>query len=194
MERKRTFKKIQEEKSFQELNEFSKKITEHYANTDIENSQRIVAQNNNITVKALRELMDMAIKTGTVNYEIANKVYQKCIKNQRRKEKSAGGTSYQHYKKLLKQRAEFLAMAYERKEIKLIAEDIANNARDPLTYFQRKYQIESSNLLKQLLQRAIIENIVDNETVEKLRKRSLTEHNEQKVNKYFDFLLEKRNN
>lgn len=73
MEKKRTFKQLQEEKSLQELNEFSKEITEHYANTPVENSQRAVADNNNITLRALRDLMDMAIKTALVSYETANK-------------------------------------------------------------------------------------------------------------------------
>lgn len=192
MEKKRTFKQLQEEKSLQELNEFSKEITEHYANTPVENSQRAVADNNNITLRALRDLMDMAIKTALVSYETANKSYQKCMENQKRKEESAGRTSYQHHQKLLKQRTEFLVMGYARSEIKKIAEDIANHPRESLTNFQGKYQMETSNLLKQLLQRSIVENIVDDETVEKLRKRSLIGSNSQSVNQYFDFLLKKR--
>ena len=194
MEKMRTFKQLQEEKSFQELNEFSKEVTEHYANTPIENSQSAVAENNRITIKALRDLMDMAIKTALVSYETANKSYQKCMENQKRKEESAGGTSYQHHQKLLKQRTEFLVMGYARSEIKKIAEDIANHPREKLVNFQRKYQLESSNLLKQLLQRSIVENIVDDETVEKIRKRSLIGSNAKSVNKYFGVLLEKRKN
>jgi len=130
MEKKaRSFKQLEKEKNLEQLCDFAKKVTELYATSPKEYSQPNVAQDNNLTEKALRKLMDYAIQTAQVSLEIAEKVLEKSIQNQQRKHLEAGGSSMQHHKKLMKQRVEFIAYGYTNAEIRKIAADIANNPK-----------------------------------------------------------------
>lgn len=190
--KKRTFKQLQKEKNLQELNEFARKVTERYATSEKEYSQKNVAEDNNLTQKGLRELMDYAIITANVTIEVSNKVLEKSIKNQQRKEKEAGGSSISHHKKLMRKRAEFIVYSYLPSEIKKIAADVANNPMYSIQYFKIKYKIESEKVMKLILQRAIAENISSDDEMERIIQRSLKVNATESAKQYFEYLRNER--
>lgn len=169
----RTFKQLQKEKTFEELNSFAKAVTEAYAKSDMAYSQTNTAKDNHLTKKGLRDLMDYAIITDLVSRETCEQVLQKAIENQRQKAQEAGSSSIIHHKELIKRREEFLLSAYAKVEVEKIAKDIAEHSSCSIHYFTEKYNIESDRLTKSILKRAIVENIVSDEVVEKLIERSL---------------------
>lgn len=186
----RTFRQLEKEKSLQELNQFSRKVTEIYATSIKEYSQTNVANDNNLTVKCLRQLMDYAISTALVSTDIASKVLEKTMTNQQRNNKEAGSSSIMHHKKLIKQRIEFVSYSYPKVEVCKIAEDIANNPSKTIDHFTRKYGIESEKVTKKLLERSIIENIISDEMMEKIIERS---NPDQTATQYFIYLRNQRN-
>lgn len=188
----RTFKQLEKEKSFEELNRFAKEVTELYAKSDYVYSQKNAARDNLLSVKGLRSLMDYAIVTNLVSLEIAQKVLEKTIKTQQKKVTEAGGNSYSHHNKLMKKRNDFIAGSYLNTEIRNIATSIARDFSKPISYFSKKYEIESDNITKLLLQRAIVENIVSDEIVDKLIERTLNNDKSEKTRMYFDNLLKMR--
>lgn len=190
--KKRTFKQLQKEKNLQELNEFARKVTQRYATSEKEYSQKNVAEDNNLTQKGLRELMDYAIITANVTIEVSNKVLEKSIKNQQRKEKEAGGSSISHHKKLMRKRAEFIVYSYLPSEIKKIAADVANNPMYSIQYFKIKYKIESEKVMKLILQRAIAENISSDDEMERIIQRSLKVNATESAKQYFEYLRNER--
>ena len=190
--KKRTFKQLQKEKNLQELNEFARKVTQRYATSEKEYSQKNVAEDNNLTQKGLRELMDYAIITANVTIEVSNKVLEKSIKNQQRKEKEAGGSSISHHKKLMRKRAEFIVYSYLPSEIKKIAADVANNPMYSIQYFKIKYKIESEKVMKLILQRAIAENISSEDEMERIIQRSLKVNATESAKQYFEYLRNER--
>ena len=193
MEKKpRTFCKLKKEKSLEELNHFAKEVTERYATSTHEYSQKNVAMDNNLTKHGLRDLMDYAIKYPLVSLEIADKVLYKAMKNQQGKGEIAGGTSINHHKDLIRIRNKNLLGSYLDSEVKRIAEDVASNPLMSTSYFTEKYEIESDTLTKKILERAIEENIVSDEVMERIIQRSLKLKDTPKVRKYFENLKEKR--
>ena len=169
----RTFNQIQNEKSYDELNTLAKKVTELYANSDDLYSQSCLAKDNNLTKKGFRQLMDYAISSAIVSLETANKVYEKSIRNQRRKVADAGANSYSHHKKLIKIRNDIIAYGYLNAQVKEFAISVASDFSKPLSYFSEKYNIESIDVTKILLKRAIEENSVSDEIAEKIIARSI---------------------
>ena len=136
--------------------------------------------------------MDHAIIINLVTRETAEKVLEKTMQNQKRKSKQAGGTSIQHHKEIIRKREEYLLYMYSRMEVKQIATDIAINPSQPLQHFTRNYRIESDNLTKKILERAISENIVSNEIMEKIIERSMKGKTSDNANAYFEKLKQKR--
>lgn len=186
----RTYTQLEKEKSLEELNRFKKEVTERYATSEFECSQEDVARDNNITRACLRRLMDEAITEGLVSIEIAILVRNKAIQKSKMKVQQAGGRSISHHNNLMKKRAEYLATGISRVETKEIAEDIANDSSKPISYFTRKHGIESDYITKLLLQKAIVENIVSDEYMEKIIARSL-KNNSSGYN-YFKWIRQER--
>ncbi len=169
----RTFKQLQKEKTFEELNSFAKSVTEAYAKSGMAYSQTNTAKDNNLTKKGLRDVMDYAIVTALVSRETCEQVLQKAISNQRQKAQETGSSSITHHKELIRRREEFLLNAYASTEVEKIAKDIAENSSYSIQYFTVKNNIESERLTKSILKRAIVENIVSDEVMEKIIERSL---------------------
>lgn len=193
MKRKeRTFKKVAKEKSLEELNRFAKELTELYANSVMEYTQKNLASDNNLTVQGARDLMDYAIVMALVSRETASKVLRKATQNQRSKNQAAGGTSFTHHRKLIRQREEYLANAFSRVEVKKMAEDFARQTMKPISEFARKYEIESERVIRLILHRAIAENIVSDEVMEAMIRRSLKNNETQAARQYFENLREER--
>lgn len=66
---------------------------------------------------------------------------------------------------------EYLVKKLPKARVKQIVKDIANNSHKPINYFTETYLLESNRLTKLIIERAIVEVIVDDETVSLLEKR-----------------------
>ncbi len=189
----RTFRQLEKTMDIRKLGKFAKAVTENYATKDYEYTQKISAEDNHLTVKAHRELMDFAISYNYVSLEIAEMVYNKAKNNQRKYGNNAGSNSFLHHRGIIKQRNHNLALTYSRAEINEKATDIANTDK-PLSYFQFKYGMESVGVLKEVLERAIVENIVSDETMKKIISRSIKGNTNPRVDVegYFLSLRNKR--
>ena len=190
----RTFKQLEKEKSFEEFNRFAKAITEAYANSTTEYSQTSAAIDNRVTKEAFRKLMDYAITMALVSIQTAENVLNKAKYNQQRKTQEAGGSSINHHNDLMRKRVDYLVGGYLNAQINTIATDIANNHLYTIGHFCKKYDIESEILAKKLLERAIVENIVSDDIMEKLIERSLKKNPTDSAKKYFARLRYERQN
>lgn len=188
----RTYTTLKKEKTPKELSEFSKQVTERYATSELEYSQEDVARDNNITRGCLRRLMDDAIIEARVSMSIALSVKNKAMQKSEMKVQQAGGRSISHHNDLMKKRAEYLVTGVSRVKTKEIAEDIANDFSKPINYFTRKHGIESERLTKLLLKKAIVEDIVSDEVMELLIKRSLGSNPNEKSKATFEKFRQER--
>lgn len=187
----RTFKQLQKEKNLQDLNEFAKQVTETYASTPLEYSQTNASADNHLTKKGLRDLMDYAIVTALVSRETASKILEKTIQNQQRKTQDAGSSSIQHHQKIIRLREKYLSDNYSRIQIHDMAISIAASNK-PLSYFAKKYNLESDGVIKWMLERAIVEDIVSDYEMEAIIERSLKSKRSEGAKCYFQNLRKKR--
>lgn len=190
-EKNRTFKQLQKEKSLEELNSFSRQVTEAYALSPNEYSQTNAALDNHLTKKGLRDLMDYAIVIALVSREIATKVLEKSIENQQRKAQEAGGSSLSHHQKIIRLREKYLADGYSRTQISKIAKDFATSSK-PISYYTKKYEVESDGVIRWILERAITENIASDSEMKAIIKRSLKTNNTHNAKLYFEKIKDKR--
>lgn len=188
----RSITQLKKEKTTEEFDKFASAVTTRYATSELEYSQADVARDNNITTKCLRKLMDYAIIYNKVSLEIALLVKNKAIEKSKMKVQQAGGRSISHHEELIRKREEFLIMTFSRVEIKKIVEDIANHTSKPISFFTGKYNIETDRLTKLLLRKAIVENIVSDEIMELIIKRSLGKYQTQKAQEVFQKFREER--
>lgn len=191
----RTFKQLQKEKTFEELNYFAKIVTEAYATSDMAYTQTNACRDNFLTHQGLRDLMDYAIITAIVPRNICEQVMQKAIQNQRQKKENTGSKSIIHHRVLMEKREKYLLGEYSHMQIKQISTEIAENPSKQIQYFTEKYNLESDRITKKILEKAIIENIVSDEVMEKIIERSLTKTPITRLNyakQYFECIKEQR--
>lgn len=188
----RTFKELKTEKSLQDFNHFAKKLTELYATSELEYTQADIARDNHLSSKCLRQLMDYAIEETIVCRKICEQVSSKSKANQQRKIQTVSINVIKHHENLIKKREEFIAKSFSRVKVNEIAKEFANNPSKPIKYFTNKNDIESERITKLLLKRAIIENIVEDEVMELIIKRSLGDNPSYKATEAFEKFREER--
>lgn len=191
----RTYTQLQKEKSLEELKEFEIKVLERYATSGYVVSQTDVARDNNITPNCFKRIKEDAIIHGYISREMAQAIRNKAVNKSERRIQQSGGKCVLYYERLIREREEFLVTGISKVQIKDIAEDVANNPSKPITYFKKKYDLESDRLVRLILKIAIVEVIVNDETVDLIEKRSI-ENSKQEysemINKFMLKLKEKR--
>lgn len=188
----RTYTQLQKEKSLEELKEFEIKVLERYATSDYVVSQADVARDNNITPNCFKRIKEDAIIHGYISREMAQAIRNKAANKSEMRVQQSAGKCILYYERLIKQREEFLLTGISKVQIKGIAEDVANNPSKPI-------DLESDRLVRLILKIAIVENIVSDETMELIIKRSLDYYSDNSVKlkfeKVFDeFRKERENN
>ena len=103
----RTFKQLEKTMQKKEFDEFAIRITEVYATSSIEYTQKKIAIDNNVTANTIRKLMDYTIIIALIPLALAQKVLNKSIESQRNKVKDSGYNSILHHRELLKKREEY---------------------------------------------------------------------------------------
>lgn len=192
----RTFTQLQKEKSLEELKDFEIQVLKRYATSDYLVSQRDVARDNNITESCFVRIKEEAIIHGYASRELTEAVRNKAVTKSEMRIQQSGGKCVLYYKRLIKQREEFLVTGISKAQIKVIAEDVANNHSNPIKYFKRKYNLESDRIVRLVLKIAIVENVVSDETMKLIIKRSLDvcvdESVKYKIEKVFDEFRKER--
>lgn len=192
----RTYTQLEKEKSFHELKDFEVKVLERYATSDYVVSQADVARDNNITLSCFKRMKEDAIIHGYISRELVEAIRNKAVTKSERRVQQSAGKCVLYYERLIKQREEFLATAISKVQIKGIAEDVANNDSKPIKYFKKKYNLESDCLVRLLLKIAIVENVVSDEIMELIIKRSVDSYTharvKYKVKKVFDEFRKER--
>ena len=186
----RTFSQVRKQKTLEEFHSFAKMVTEQYGKTEYGYDQELCAKDNFLSIDALRKLIRYAIVENLVTLEMVYNVRNKAIVNQRVKRGSS--TSVEYYRKLLLQRSEKISNGFSRAKIKEIAEDIAFKPSEKIRYFTIKYLIESDIVTMMILKRAIIENIVSDEVMELIIKRSLSNNPKERAKETFKKMRIKR--
>ena len=194
MEKKRSFKQLQEEKKIKEFCSFCKKVTEEYANSETHFSGSYFTEHYNISRKCFGEVIKYAIETNLVEDKIFFKAMEKSSKNSEAHSRGSGGRSRANYERMYTHRCQYIAMLVPTEEIKKAVVDFADNPDiskiDIATAYGWNRKIFEIFLLK-----AIEENLVDDRTVEAIETRSINNADIEKreyTKEYFAGLKKKR--
>ena len=208
----RTYTQLEKEKSLEELKNFEIHVLERYATSDFSVSQADVARDNNITESCFVRIKEEAIINGYASRELVEAVRNKAVTKSERRIQQSGGKCILYYERLIKQREEFLVTGIPKAQIKVIAEDgktekiykldkviaedIANNPSSPIKDFKMKYNLESCRMVRLILKIAIVENVVSDEIMELIIKRSLDLYSDEtlqdRAKKVFDEFRKER--
>lgn len=136
-------------------------------------------------------LLDMAITHHLINDDVAKQILEKKKSNQ----KTFGNNGYDSqvkYNLLVEQRNSY--SAFSKKDIKHIAKYFANHPDLTKEEISKIYGFYRVQALDRVLLRACIELIITDKMFEEMRRRSTaTSSNQERTEKFFDLLTQKRN-
>lgn len=194
MEKKRSFTQLKKSMNCSEFNNFCKKLTKEYANSEAQFARTYFTQHYNISVDCYYKVLEYAVVTNLVEDVIVNKMMDKAVKNQSVHNESAGASSIIKYARMYDQRCKFIANSFIDKEIKTMAIDFGDNPDISKADLAASYGIVRK-VLELVLVRAIEENIADDKTVDAIERRSIKNakpENVQMTKDYFAALRKKR--
>ena len=194
--KKRSFRQLKKNMTYEEFNEFCKKIANEYANSESNFARSYFCNYYEIGESCFYRVLEYAIITNLVDDKLFKKMMEKSITNQISHKAGAGMTSVAKYNHLYSKRCEYIALSFPENKIKQIAEDFANNPNVSKEDIALKYNI-SRKVLELMLERSIIDNVVNDEIFEAIRNRSIknsTPNKKTETEKYFEVLQEKRKN
>lgn len=168
----RNYTDLKQQLNIEDFETLAKKVTKAYGNSKIEYTQSEVAKDFDVTTQAVRKLMDYAIINCIVSKDYSVKVLNKLIENQQRKHQEAGGSSIRHHNELMKKRDDVIANSYDEYYILEIVNYWLYEAID-FTDVIHRFNIESERILKLLLQRGIVEDIISDNEANEIIQRSL---------------------
>lgn len=180
--------------SYSEFNNFCKKLTEEYANSEAQFARSYFTEHYNISETCYYKVLEHAVVTNLVEDVVVIKMMNKAVENQDLHKRGAGGSSIAKYAKLYDQRCKFIANSFTDKEIEKMAIEFGDNPDISKADLAASYGI-ARKVLELVLIRAIEENIADNKTVNAIERRSTKNANSKDINKtkyYFESLRRKR--
>lgn len=189
--KKRSFKDLEKTMTKTQIDNFCKRISESYANSEAKFARTYYTEHENISTSCFYKLLERAVVLNLVSEKIVDKMEKKAELNQLSHAKGAGMTTREKYAMLRKDRNEFIIFSYSDEEIKKLGIDFANNPQTTKAEFAKKYDI-SIKVLDTLLNKAIVESIVDDETFAKIEERSLSIDSSLRAKEFFKALHEKR--
>lgn len=169
--------------------QFSKKeiydIAVWYATSYHEISAGIIADEYMISEATCRKLLDKAVILNVVNDKIVELMAAKAGYNSQVKAGTGGKKcSERHYDMLKAKRASYLP---SKKEIIALAKGYAKSAQTKEQYSQDNYI--TKQLLDRIIYKAIIENLVNDKTVEELKIKSVKRYGFDNVQKFWKRML-----
>ena len=125
--RKRSFEQLKKSMLYNEFNNFCKKMTEEYANSEAQFARTYYTTKYNISISCYYKIIEYAIVTNLVNDAVVSKAMNKAVANQKLHNQNAGCSSKVKYSKMYSQRCEYIAISYTNDEIRKMATDFADN-------------------------------------------------------------------
>lgn len=172
MEKKRSFTQLKKSMNCSEFNNFCKKLTKEYANSEAQFARTYFTKNYNISVDCYYKVLEHAVVTNLVEDIVVTKMMNKAVANQNLHKNGAGGSSIAKYARMYDQRCKFIANSFTDKEIKRMAIDFGDNPDINKADLAASYGI-ARKVLELVLVRAIEENIADDKTVDAIERRSI---------------------
>lgn len=194
MERKRSFIQLKKEMKYDEFVSFCKKITEQYANSELNFARSYFVEKYNISKRCFYEIIRFTIETALVEEKIVFKAMNKAETNSESHSKGSGGRCKANYEKMYTHMCQYIAMLATPKEIKLAAEEYAKNPNISKKDIATKYGWNRKTF-EIILVRAIEEKIVEDRIVDAMEKRSVENavlEQKENVKDYFKKLKKKR--
>ena len=195
-QKKRSFgylKKLMDKKEFLK---FCKKVAMEYATSPYEYARSYITTQYNITPHCYYQILDNAIIEGLVDEKMVYLMEQKALENQKAHMSHAGMTTRKHYSDLRKLRKEnSIVNMYSNEDLKKIATEFA------FTDFSVSECAQNLNvsirIYTLILEKAIIELLVDDNVYEAIKKRSIerapSDEAKRKSKNFFKQLTRKRN-
>lgn len=192
MEKKRrSFSELKKSMSYESFNSFCKELTERYAKSEPQFARSYFCEKYNISYDCYYKVQEYAVVTALVEKSIVEKMINKAVRNQKANHKSAGSSTIIKYNRMYTDRCRYLAAMLQEKEILHIATDFADNPDISKRDFAAAYGLETK-VLEMILERAIEENVVSDNTFEAIKRRSLKGNFSKAAEDYFIALKAKR--
>lgn len=192
--KKRNFTQLKKTMILEELNKFSKKITEEYASSRAEYARTYFTTAYNITVSCFYKTLEYAVVRNIVEDTIVTKMMKKAIANQNLHKNGAGASSIIKYARMYTERYKYIASTMPEEEVRKLAIEFGDNPDISKAEFAAAYGVHQ-RVIGYCLNRAIIENIADDRTVDAIERRSINNakaENVQTTKEFFTNLKKKR--
>lgn len=190
--KQRTFTDLKKSMTEETLNKFCKRIAESYANSETRFARSYYGKNENITESCFYKVLERAVEMNLVSEKTVDKMERKAEANRNLHVKGAGVGSLVKYEVLRKKRNDYIISNYTKEQITTLATEFANNPEMSKKEFADKYGV-CTMVIDKILVKAIVENIVDDETFAKIEKRTIEKNaGNAKTTKFFEALRQKR--
>lgn len=168
----------------------AKKIAINYATTSDDLTASYFAMLYNTTSEDIYGILRRAVVESMVSDRVVSLIANKSGRNSAEKAKVVGQTkSYEKYQRLMERRAKF---QFSREKREYYAIEYANS--DPAITLRVFAELHcmSRSLLQRTLVSAVVDNVVSDEVVEKLREKALQGNPSWKVERFFKALKKQR--
>ena len=195
--KKRSFTELKKTMSSLELEKFCNKIATEYATSEGAFSRSYFVKEYEISASCFYKILSTAVVNSLVTLELVFKMEEKACKNQKAHAEEAGHSSRIHYAKLRQKRKEHtekMIANYSDEEIKVIAKKFGSSPEISKQKLAKELKIPVA-VFDRLLEKAIIQSIIDDNIFEKIKIRSMKNldgEKKRKAQKYFCELEEKR--
>lgn len=185
------FKDLERTMSVRELNDLAIEMAELYANSAAI-TKADLAQENDMTVKLVSELLDYAVVHSLVSEATVGLMERRSLSNQKRH--SPEGESFSakhHYAELRRKRVEHQVFSFSEEKIRELALAFAEETDKSKEDIAIRYDIAKKSV-DILLKKAITQSICDDETFKKIEERSIRHNDSPETRAFFRQLHERR--
>lgn len=187
------FKDLERTMSVRELNDLATEIAEAYADREAAGiTKSDLAEENDMTVKLISELLDYAVVHSLVSEATVNQMEKRALANQ--KKHSPDGERFSakaHYSELRKKRVEQEVFSFSESRINELAVSFADETDKSKEDFAIRYGVEKKTV-DIILKKAITESICSDEVFRKIEERSIRKNDTPETRDFFKKLHERR--
>ena len=193
MDKRRSFKELKNDCSYEGFCNFCKDVAERYATSEIEFARSYYCKTLNISESCFYKVLEFAVVMNLVSDKTFEKMRDKAVKNQKAHAPNAGITTLEKYGKMFEQRCQFIAYAIQVEEVRKFALEYIEKSTTPKKDLAEKYGY-SPRVADILLIRSVEEGIITDEQVDEMQQRCVifSPGHFKSINEYFIGLKKKR--
>lgn len=189
----RNFTQLKKEMSIDDFNSFCLKVMKYTARNGSMFSQKTISRHFRITTSCFRRIREYCTIGGLISQRVALEIAKNSVKNQKTHSAKFGGVAMEYHYKLMREKDNYIISCFSSEEIKLLAEEFANNKSISKAELAKKYSI-TIYVIDRLLQKSIVENIIDDDIFRKIEERSMIKiESPETTRKFFEKLRILRN-